>query len=55
MLHQETEAYVYGAHMDGRLVVGHHDIKILAGHLWDDAPSPGWSVRYAPVGDAFAG
>ncbi|KUM93261.1 hypothetical protein AQI95_43940 [Streptomyces yokosukanensis] len=52
-LHQEIQAYVRSSHMDGRLVVGPIDIRILPGWLWDDAPRPGWSVRYTPVGDTL--
>ncbi|KUF17377.1 hypothetical protein [Streptomyces silvensis] len=52
-LHREIDQYVRRPGIDGRLVVGEDEVKILPGWLWHEAPSPGWCLRYTPVGDAL--
>ncbi|GGV58669.1 hypothetical protein [Streptomyces spectabilis] len=52
-LHDAIRQYVRGTSMDGRLVVGEHEVKIMPGWLWDDAPAPGWCLRYTPLREGY--
>ncbi|MFI2031407.1 hypothetical protein [Streptomyces buecherae] len=50
-VNQELAKYVYGIGWDGRLVTSRDEIKVLPGHLWSEAPAPGWCLRYARTYD----
>lgn len=52
-LHDAIRQYVRATSMTGRLVVGESEVKILPGWAWDDAPSPGWCVRYTPLHEGY--